>query len=795
MAEVTSQPFASVSCAACGVTRPAPDAVTSSWPSIDAETPCAQCGGRMLLEGRYLLGDVLGRGALGTTHRALERSSGAIVAVKELPLRSIDGFKAIELFEREAATLRQLDHPCIPAFHESFTSGEGRASALYIVQELVEGRTLEEELAHHRFSERELLELIVGLATTLAYLHERQPPVVHRDLKPANVVVRDTASLDHRFVLLDFGSVTDVLSTKGAVGSTVAGTFGYMAPEQTRGRTVPASDLYGLGALALHVATRKEPHELLGAQDVLRVPKDLALSPGTRQLLERLLARESDRRPDAVETITEARRCLVALTRPAPPKGRSALGLVWVGLVAAVALGAQQWLARRAPPKEAVVAAVLAPVTPLDAGVVPVRRDVVRLGAPTAVITLPTVIEDVIPAGGDRYLLLWLPRLAKLAVFDVERRAITNYLALSTDRPLIAGGRSAFVVVDPAAKTIERWSLETFTVEATAKLAVADPRGLALGSHSEGPLVVLGAETNPLGGRTETLVELGTLRTIATERSETAHLAGPTLFRASPFGGQLATWENGGLGTRPITARGTSLALRGEWRAAAAGIRYVAISDDDARLHACDYDQRSLRGGIPRIRCTLPSRDASLFVSLLAEGDVPDAPLEIHEPDVDAPLVALERPSELAGTNLLELTRAMPELSMDERIQLFPRRRLVVTIPERSDSIIVRTLDLADELRRLERPHLFLRATPSPIAVHGEAYSAELDVASHPGPARASVIYGPTGLVVTPEGRVSWTVPRAHTVDDVKFTLQLENGPVVRQVTHTIHLRPARRAR
>jgi len=125
-----------------------------------------------------------------------------------------------------------------------------KGGELFLVTEKIEG----ESLAALRkrgvtFGEAEVLRLLRDAADTLGYLHGRAPPIVHRDLKPGNVIRRPDGS----FAFIDFGAVRDRMKPEG--GSTVVGTFGYMAPEQFQGRAMPASDVYAMGATALSLLT------------------------------------------------------------------------------------------------------------------------------------------------------------------------------------------------------------------------------------------------------------------------------------------------------------------------------------------------------------------------------------------------------------------------------------------------------------------------------------------------------------------------------------------------------------
>jgi hypothetical protein len=226
-------------------------------------------------------------------YRGRDERTGGAVAIKELvPHGSLEG---IERFRREARVLQQLDHPKIPDYIDAFVSGKGRARREYLVQELVDGLSLEEEMVLRRYRQSEVLGVIEELAEILAYLHGLSPPVIHRDIKPGNVMRRRDGTL----VLVDFGAVLDeVMSTAGR--HTVAGTFGYMAPEQFEGTAVPATDIFGLGALAVALLSRKDPADLLrGPEGSWR--NAMGLSESSSVWLGRMLAFDPARRPTAEE--------------------------------------------------------------------------------------------------------------------------------------------------------------------------------------------------------------------------------------------------------------------------------------------------------------------------------------------------------------------------------------------------------------------------------------------------------------------------------------------------------------
>lgn len=255
---------------------------------------------------RYRLGPALGRGGQGHTHRAEDVETGRTVAVKVIELRGAGSWKPFDLFERECSTLRSLDHPGIPDYLDTYAEEErGR---YYLVMELVEGLSLRERLAEGELlSEPQLWNILHQALEILAYLHGRRPPVIHRDLKPANLIQRP----DGRLALVDFGGVRVALREEG--GSTVVGTFGYMAPEQLHGEATAATDIYGLGATLATLATGIEADKLPRKGLKVDLEPVMAASP-LRELLSHMLEPDPQQRLASVDAVRQA---ISGVTRPA----------------------------------------------------------------------------------------------------------------------------------------------------------------------------------------------------------------------------------------------------------------------------------------------------------------------------------------------------------------------------------------------------------------------------------------------------------------------------------------------
>ena len=236
---------------------------------------------------RYEIVRSLGRGAFAQTLLARDLTQDQLVAVKALHPSAATEWKAYELFEREATTLRSLRHRGVPQIHDTFRTRWNGGETAFLVMEYVEGVSLAQIIAERRHLDTvDALHLFDEMLGVLDYLHTRVPPVLHRDIKPSNVIVRGDGSP----VLVDFGAVRSVFRDPDEAGSTVAGTYGYMPYEQLMGQASPASDLYALAATFLHLLTGRAPPEFMSDAGRLEVPSALPGGDAFARVLGRMLA-------------------------------------------------------------------------------------------------------------------------------------------------------------------------------------------------------------------------------------------------------------------------------------------------------------------------------------------------------------------------------------------------------------------------------------------------------------------------------------------------------------------------
>ncbi len=281
-----------------------------------------------ILNSRYELGELIGRGGMADVYRGTDTLLGRTIAVKVLraDLARDPQFQA--RFKREAQAVAALNHPSIVAIFDtgeySVPGGPGEDVRVpYIVMEYVAGRTLRDMIKANELGVDDSIGFTLGVLGALEYSH--RAGIVHRDIKPANVMVcADTGDVK----VMDFGIARAMADSAATMTQTqaVVGTAQYLSPEQARGETVDArSDLYSAGCLLFELLTSRPP--FIGDSPVsvayqhVRETPDLpsAHNPEVTEALDSVLVKALQKsRTDRFQDAAAFRRALRAASNGIP---------------------------------------------------------------------------------------------------------------------------------------------------------------------------------------------------------------------------------------------------------------------------------------------------------------------------------------------------------------------------------------------------------------------------------------------------------------------------------------------
>ena len=294
-------------CPHCGADNPEGAAFCSSCG--ESLQPIAATGAlpeHTLINGRYDVVSVLGRGAMAAVYKAYDLMDEVFVAIKEMSDDALGPERreeAIDQFRREALLLQSLHHPNMVSVRDVFTSGQRH----YMVMDFVDGQPLSDVVPlESQAEEEDVRAWALQLCDVLAYLHSRQPPIIFRDLKPENIMfVPDEEDGKGVIKLIDFG-IARFFDPQKEKDTLAIGTSGYMAPEAFHGQTDPRSDLYSLGVTLHRLLTGLDP-----ALNPWNLPDVREVAPHVSEEMAQIIAHATELSPeDRFQSAAEFKRAL-----------------------------------------------------------------------------------------------------------------------------------------------------------------------------------------------------------------------------------------------------------------------------------------------------------------------------------------------------------------------------------------------------------------------------------------------------------------------------------------------------
>jgi serine/threonine protein kinase len=274
-----------------------------------------------VLDDRFRIDQVIGRGAMAEVYRALDLATQAYVAVKIMRHAALADPVSRSRFAREAEVQARLRHRNVAAL---LATGATKHDEPYLVVELLRGTSLRTVIKHeHRVAPARAASYAWQALQGLAHVHAGG--ILHRDLKPANIMLEASPGPIDRVVLIDFGFATFEGSAKLTATGTVVGSLTYMAPDRLRGEPVDQrSDIYAMGIILFELLAGRPPFvagddfELIDMHRHVAPPRlrevDAALPQSLDDVISRALEKQQrDRYATAVEMAQALERAALTL--------------------------------------------------------------------------------------------------------------------------------------------------------------------------------------------------------------------------------------------------------------------------------------------------------------------------------------------------------------------------------------------------------------------------------------------------------------------------------------------------
>ena len=446
------------------------------------------------------------------------------------------------------------------------------------------------------------------------------------------------------------------------------------------------------------------------------------------------------------------------------------------------------------------------PLRPLQA-VTPVSITPIKMASDQAEQKLPGPVADLCVGGGGRYLILFIPKVRQLAVFDASAGKVVRYLPTPAADVRIAAGMNDLIVVVPDSGVAVRYDLATFEKNLTVRLPVTVPvKEIAMGSASAGPLLVQYAKgTSALDSTPVIFVDPHDFKEITYDRKTGGGMSSRMLsssyrdamhFRASPDGTVFGAWatsqspsglnsvvvQNGTLtgyynhdsvGSIVPGPDGTLFTTRGLFTPQLKKLTSGGLGGTPAQ-HGPFYLSLNNASSWPPRSYQTPAKKPSATVHVLGD----------PRPIVTLSDIGIPAPSRSP-------TRLAPSTSVDSDKRLFfsPDAELIAYLPTENDRLILTKFDITAALNKADLDYLFVASRP-PVAVPGKPFEYPIDVRSKRGGVKFVLSAGPAAMRVDPKGRVTWAVPADFTEpQSVVLTISDSSG---QETFHTFELVPSK---
>jgi serine/threonine protein kinase len=408
---------------------------------------------------------------------------------------------------------------------------------------------------------------------------------------------------------------------------------------------------------------------------------------------------------------------------------------------------------------------------PIDAG--GIRPP--TLPADKVVRTLPGIAEDIRLGGGGRYFVLQLPKMKKLAIFDVSEASIVRYIPLGEDKVIYAAGLDKVVVGLCTKGILERWDLSTGQKEQTLALPFAgEIQSVLMGSAAQNHVVVNGI-----------FFDLQTLKQLPVK---TPKGIPPPFSPVSADGTVFGGWN-----PNFIPGESSSFVLQGdELRRYNEGLLGHVAPGPDGRAVYTAYSARTnqlreLSGAPANPGYCVPAVEGNFYLALSPADAGGGGSLAIYVLGQEGPLVRNAGIAHGLQFDNQDRTAFGPW----KRIFFIPSAKVIIILPDGNDRLELYRFDVDQALEASGVDYLLVSSQPLPSVKRGAEFSYQLVVKSKKGGVQYRLGSGPPGMEVSPAGLVRWRVPVQFMGNEQDVILSVRDASG-QEVFHTFTLRLAR---
>ena len=385
-------------------------------------------------------------------------------------------------------------------------------------------------------------------------------------------------------------------------------------------------------------------------------------------------------------------------------------------------------------------------------------------------LKLPSTIDDLAVGGGGRYLILHLPKLHKLAIFDANKGAISNYISVP-ENIVFAAGLTKVMVCVLDSNIIQRYNLETCEREVSVQSPVTGSIRLAsMGASSEGPLLIsVSLGTQDLDRVSYHLIDIAKMSAEPLKPKITG--TGSNVYstsyrdfihaRASADGSVFGFWctSHSPSGLESLSIVGNEAV--GHYEHDSRG--HVIPGFDGTQIFTCGAiyttELKKIQGNFQDGITYIPSPQSGYFIGMPGamypfNNDTNlKREIFVYGPGDSRVLVKIPNVSSLGKID----PWAKSDFTLDKRYHLLTRSNVLITIPEQNDRLVLYHFDLLEALKSSNVDYLFVSSNPPRSAFKDRLLTYKIGVESKAGALKYTLDSGPKGMQLSADGELTWT--------------------------------------